>query len=447
MKIIIGGAGAVGTHLAKLLSREHHDITIMDASPEKFENLVTNYDLMGCAVSPTSIEGLRSAGVGNADLVIGVTPNETENLTCCMLASKMGAKKTVARVESLEYLQEQNKEFFKEVGIHSLIMPEMIAAEEIVNNVQRSWIRQIWEVENSTLLMMGIKVRENCQILNVPLKDLGMSNAPYHIVAIKRHGETLIPHGNDALQAYDLAYFMTSKKYMSHIREITGKTDYPDVKNVIIMGGGRTAVYAARLMPNDINIKIIEKDRERCQELNKLIDNKNVMIIHGDGRDISLLNEENIQNTQAFVGLTSSSEANILGCLTAKRMNVCKSIAMLSNLSFVDMAESLDIGTLINKQSIAASYIYRMMLKADVTNVKSLMVANADVAEFNVKAYSKITRKLVKDLDLPLGSTIGGLIRNGQGFLVNGNTQIVEGDHVVAFCLENDLNKLSSFFA
>ena len=364
-----------------------------------------------------------------------------------MLASKMGAKKTVARVESLEYLQEQNKEFFKEVGIHSLIMPEMIAAEEIVNNVQRSWIRQIWEVENSTLLMMGIKVRENCQILNVPLKDLGMSNAPYHIVAIKRHGETLIPHGNDALQAYDLAYFMTSKKYMSHIREITGKTDYPDVKNVIIMGGGRTAVYAARLMPNDINIKIIEKDRERCQELNKLIDNKNVMIIHGDGRDISLLNEENIQNTQAFVGLTSSSEANILGCLTAKRMNVCKSIAMLSNLSFVDMAESLDIGTLINKQSIAASYIYRMMLKADVTNVKSLMVANADVAEFNVKADSKITRKLVKDLDLPLGSTIGGLIRNGQGFLVNGNTQIVEGDHVVAFCLENDLNKLSSFFA
>jgi len=447
MKIIIGGAGAVGTHLAKLLSRERHDITIMDASPEKFENLVANYDLMGCAVSPTSIEGLRSAGVSNVDLVIGVTPNETENLTCCMLASKMGAKKTVARVESLEYLQEQNKEFFKEVGIHSLIMPEMIAAEEIVNNVQRSWIRQIWEVENSALLMMGIKVRENCQILNVPLKDLGMSNAPYHIVAIKRHGETLIPHGNDALQAYDLAYFMTSKKYMSHIREITGKTDYPDVKNVVIMGGGRTAVYAARLMPGDINIKIIEKDRERCQELNKLIDNKNVMIIHGDGRDISLLDEENIQNTQAFVGLTSSSEANILGCLTAKRMNVCKSIAMLSNLSFVDMAESLDIGTLINKQSIAASYIYRMMLKADVTNVKSLMVANADVAEFNVKADSKITRKLVKDLDLPLGSTIGGLIRNGQGFLVNGNTQIMEGDHVVAFCLENDLNKLSSFFA
>lgn len=447
MKIIIGGAGAVGTHLAKLLSREKHDITILDSKPEKYEYLANNYDLMGRAVSPTSIEGLREAGAASADLVIGVTPDETDNLTCCMLAKKMGAKKTVARVETSEYIKPKNLEFFQEIGVNSLIIPEVIAAQEIASSVQRSWIRQSWEVENGALILMGIKVRENCKILNVQLKDLGIQNVPYHIVAIKRNGETLIPHGNDSLQAFDLAYFMTTKKYIPYIREVVGKENYPDVKNVIIMGGGTTAVYAAKMMPDYMNIKIIEQDYDRCKQLNELLTGNNIMVIHGDGRDVSLLRDENIENTEAFVALTSSTEANILGCLTAKRMNVRKTIAMLSNLNFVDMAESLDLGTLINKQSIAASYIYQMMLKADVTNVKSLMVANADVAEFNVTANSKITKKLVKDLHLPLGCTLGGLVRKNQGYLINGNTQLQEGDHVVAFCVESDLNKLSSYFA
>ena len=447
MKIIIGGAGAVGKHLAQLFSREHHDITILDENPAKYENLIANYDLMGRAVSPTSIEGLKSVGVKDADLVIGVTPDETANLTCCMLASKMGAKNTVARVSTLEYIQPANREFFKEVGIGTLFIPEMIAAQEIASSVQRSWIRQLWEVENGALVLMGIKVRQNCKILNVPLKELGGPDVPYHIVAIKRKDETLIPHGDDSIQAYDLVYFMTTRKYIPYIRELAGKENYPDVKNVIIMGGGRTAVYATRLMPSYMHVKIIEKDRQRCNQLNELIENNNVMVIHGDGRDVSLLSEENIENAEAFIGLTSSTEANILGCLTAKRMNVSKTIAMLDNLSFVNMAESLDLGTLINKQAIAASYIYQMMLKADVTNVKSLMVANADVAEFNVKPGSKITKKKVKDLHLPLGCTLGGLVRNNQGILISGNTVIEPGDLVVAFCLASDLNRLSSYFA
>ena len=201
MKIIIGGAGAVGKHLAQLFSREHHDITILDENPAKYENLIANYDLMGRAVSPTSIEGLKSVGVKDADLVIGVTPDETANLTCCMLASKMGAKNTVARVSTLEYIQPANREFFKEVGIGTLFIPEMIAAQEIASSVQRSWIRQLWEVENGALVLMGIKVRQNCKILNVPLKELGGPDVPYHIVAIKRKDETLIPHGDDSISS------------------------------------------------------------------------------------------------------------------------------------------------------------------------------------------------------------------------------------------------------
>lgn len=446
MKIIIAGAGAVGTHLAKLFSREKHDITIIDSRQEKFEELVSNYDLMGRAVSATSIEGLHSVDVEHADLLIGVMSDESANLTCCMLGRKMGAKKTVARVNSYEYIEEKNQAFFKELGIDSLILPEIIAAKEIVSSVQRSWIRQWWEVQNGALILMGIKVRENSQILNVPLKDLCGQGSPYHVVAIKRAGETLIPHGEDHLQSYDLVYFMTTKKYIPYIREIVGKNDYPDVKNVIIMGGDITAVYVANLMPDYMHAKIIERDLNRCNKLNEEIDNKNIMVIHGDGRDTSLLIDEDIKNSDAFIALTSNSEVNILSCLAAKRMHVRKTVSMLDNVNFVNMAESLDIGTLINKQTIAAGYIYRMMLKADVTNVKSLMVANADVAEFNVKKNSKITQKTVKDLHLPKGSTLGGLVRNGQGYLIGGDSHIQEGDHVVAFCIGNDLNKLCSFF-
>ncbi len=446
MKIVIAGAGAVGTHLAKLLSRERHDITVIDSNPDRLTNLANNYDVMTKPVSPISIEGLRSIGIENASLFIGVTPQESDNMTACMLAHKMGAEKTVARVNTYEYIRKKNQELLHSAGIDSIILPEMIAAQEIAGNISRSWIRQWWEVENSDLVMMGIKVRNNCHLLNVPLKDLCGPESPYHIVAIKRGDETIIPHGNDIIYAYDLVFFMTTRKYISYIRELTGKEDFPDVKNVAIMGGGITTLFTAQLLPDYMKVKIIERDEQHCRELFEQLDNKKAMIIHGDGRDMTLLQDENIPNSEAFIALTGNSEANILSCLAAKRMNIHKTVAMLDNLSFVSMAESLDIGTLINKQNIAASYIYQMMLKADVTNVKSLVVANADVAEFKVKDGTKITRKQIKDLRLPEGSTLGGLVRNGQGFLINGNTQIQAGDRVVTFCIGNDLSNLSSFF-
>lgn len=446
MKIVIAGAGAVGTHLAKLLSRERHDITVIDENPDRLTDLANNYDVMTKSISPISIEGLRSIGIEDTGLFIGVTPQESDNMTACMLAHKMGAGKTVARVNTYEYIQKKNQELLHSTGIDSIILPEMIAAQEIAGNVSRSWIRQWWEVENSDLVMMGIKVRNNCRLLNVPLKDLCGPESPYHIVAIKRGDETIIPHGNDIIYAYDLVFFMTTRKYISYIRELTGKEDFPDVKNVAIMGGGITTLFTAQLLPDYMKIKIIERDEQRCRELFEQLDNRKAMIIHGDGRDMALLQDENIPNSEAFIALTGSSEANILSCLAAKRMNIHKTIAMLDNLSFVSMAESLDIGTLINKQNIAASYIYQMMLKADVTNVKSLVVANADVAEFKVKDGTKITRKQIKDLRLPEGATLGGLVRNGQGILINGNTQIQAGDRVVTFCIGNDLRNLSSFF-
>ena len=444
MRIVIAGAGNVGTHLAKLLAGENQDIILLDESEDKLSHMDSSFDLLTIQESPVSFRGLKEAGADTADLFVAVTPDESRNLLSCQLAHNLGAKKTVARIDNYEYLQPKHKEYFNSIGVDSLIYPEMLAARDIVDGMKLSWIRQWWEFAGGALVMMGIKLRDNAQILNKPLAELG-KELPYHIVAILREGVTIIPSGNDTMQAGDLVYFMTMKKHIPHIRKIAGKEELPDVRDVIIMGGSRIAVRTAQLMPDYMNLKIIESDMERCERLTELCDDK-VMIINGDGRDPSLLMSEGIEHTEAFVALTDNSETNILACLAAKRFGVTKTIAEVENIDYINMAEKLDIGTVINKKKIAASHIYQMMLDADVTNVKCLTFANADVAEFNVMEGAKITRNPVKDISLPRGVTIGGLIRNKEALIVTGNTQIQTGDHVVVFCLEGMIKTIEKYF-
>ncbi|MBR5325150.1 MAG: Trk system potassium transporter TrkA [Prevotella sp.] len=445
MKIVIVGAGAVGTHLSKLLSREHQDCVLIDGDEERLGTL-SEYDVMTYQASPTSIQALKEAGVEHADLFVGVTPEESTNLNACILAHALGAKKTVARIDNYEYLSPEHQAFFKNLGVDSLIYPEVLAAIDITNGLKLSWVRQRWDVHDGALILLGIKLREAAEILNQPLRNLCGPDDPYHVVAIKRNGDTLIPGGMDELRVNDLVYFMTTKEYIPYIRKIVGKEHYTDVKNVIIMGGGKTAVRAALTIPNYMSVKIIEKDAQRCEKLNELLEKDEAMVIHGDGRDLGLLEEEGIRNTQAFVALTGNAETNILACLTAKKLGVRKTVAMVENLDYVSMAESLDIGTIINKKTIAASHIFQMMLDADVENLRSLMLVDAEVAEFTASEGSKVTKKPVKDLGLPFGATIGGLVRKGVGMLVNGNSQIQAGDSVMVFCHEQKLNNIEKFF-
>lgn len=446
MKIIIAGAGAVGTHLAKLLSRERQDIILMDDDEDRLSSMGTNFDLMAVTGSPTSIGALKDVGVEKAELFVAVTPDESRNITACMLATNLGAKKTLARIDNYEYLLPKNKEFFKTLGVDSLIYPEMLAAKEIVSSMRMSWVRQWWEFCGGTLILIGAKLREKAEILNIPLHELGGKDTPYHVVAIKRGNDTIIPRGDDMLKLHDIVYFTTTRKYVPYIRKIAGKDDDADVQNVMIMGGSRIAVRTAQYVPDYMKVKIIESNIERCNRLTELLDDR-VMIINGDGRDMDLLIEEGLKNTQAFVALTGNSETNILACLAAKRMGVSKTVAEVENIDYISMAESLDIGTVINKKMISAGHIYQMMLDADVANVKSLTFANADVAEFTVKADSRITRHPVKDLGLPKGITIGGLVRHGEGLLVTGDMMIQPGDHVVVFCLDMMIKKVEKFFS
>ena len=445
MKIVIVGAGAVGTHLSKLLSREHQDCVLIDDNEERLEG-VAEYDVMTYNALPTSINALKEAGADKADLFVGVTTEESTNISACIIAHALGAKKTVARIDNYEYLKPQNQKFFQQLGIDSMVYPEVLAAIDITNGLKLSWVRQRWDVHDGALVLLGIKLRAGCEILNQPLKDLCGPEDPYHVVAIKRQGETIIPGGLDMLQLNDLTYFMTTKEYIPYIRKIVGKEHYADVHNVIIMGGGKTAVRAALTIPDYMNVKIIEKDAERCEKLNQLLAGSDAMVIHGDGRDLGLLEEEGIKTTQAFVALTGNAETNILACLTAKKLGVRKTVAMVENLDYVSMAEGLDIGTIINKKTVAASHIYQMMLDADVSNLRSLMLVDSEVAEFVAAEGSRVTKRAVKDLGLPFGVTIGGLVRDGEGMLVSGNSQIQAGDSVMVFCHEQKLKHLEKYF-
>ncbi len=444
MRIVIAGAGAVGTHLAKMLSVESENVVLLDESEEKLGKMESLFDLQAIVGDPTKISALQNAGADEADLFVAVTPDESRNITACVLAHYLGAKKTIARIDNYEYLLPKNKEHFRFLGVDSLISPEQLAAEEIATSIKYSWMRQMLEFGDGALVMLGIKMRSNATILDIPFKELSR-DIPYHIVAIQRGDETIIPRGNDVIHAEDLVCFMTTHDQIPYIRSICGKEEFTEVKSIIIMGGSRIAVRTTRLIPDNISIKIIESDLKRCHKLLELVDER-VMIINGDARDPELLCSEGIDNTDAFIALSDNSESNILACVAAKRAGVYRTVSEVENIDYISMAESMDIGSVINKKKLAASTIFQMMLKTDVLSVKCLTFIQAVVAEFPVNENTYITRKPVKDLGLPNGANIGGLIRNGEGLHVTGNTMIQPGDHVVVFCREHVLKKLEKFF-
>lgn len=459
MKIIIAGAGAVGTHLARLLSRDNMNVVLMDGSTDKLARLNSDLDIMTIAKSPTSIQGLEDAGVRGADLFIAVTPHESENLACCSLAKQLGAKKTVARVDNYEYMKPENAQLFKDMGIESLIYPELLAAQDIASSAKHSWARQTWEFNGGELLLLSVKMHdahpmfdkeisnEDNKLVGHTLKEIGMAHGhSFHVVAIKRDGETVIPYGDERILPRDLVFFMTTKEGLTSIRHLSGKDNYPSINQCLIIGGGKLSVRASwKLNDNNVGVKMIEPNMARCEQLGGMVQ-QNTMIINGDGHDMDLLDDEGYGHTEAFFSLTDNDQENILACVAARRKGIRKTIAQVENIDYFDMANDLDVGTIINKKVIAASHIYRMLLKGDVDNVKMLTVASADVAEFVVKAGSKVTRKPVMELGIPRGVNIGGMSRDGKSMLVGGRTQLQEGDKVVVVCIGNTLRKLDRFF-
>ena len=443
MRIVIAGAGEVGTHLAKLLSREDMEISLLDEAPERLGDLSANYDLLTKVGNPTSIHDLKDIGVKDCDLFISVTPYETENMTACLIANSLGAKRTLARIDNYEYLLPENKKFFENMGLNHLIYPEVLAANEIEASLRTNWMRYHLQLGQGALELCVVKVRKSAKIIGQTFASGTYNHGKYRIVAIKRDQNTIIPRGADTVEENDLVYCVLNKENMEYMREELGKSKR-EINNVIFFGGDRITRKAATELTNEMSIKIIEKNRDLCNLLSEKV--PNALIINADGSDMEVLKEEGIQDADAFVAVTDSSEANIFACLAAKRFGVRKTIADVENLYYIPMAEGLDIGTVLNKKTIAASYIYQMLLDASVRGVHNLTSADAEIVEFVANEDSPITRRIVKDLNLPSEANIAGIVRAGEGILVNGDTQIIANDLVVVFCKSHVIRHLERFF-
>ncbi len=442
MRIVIAGAGEVGSHLAKMLSDEEQDIIVIDRDDRRLA-LLDNYNLMSIEGSAVSFDDLKSAGAGGADLFIAVTPDETRNVLACSIAKSLGARLTVSRVNNAEFISPRRKEYFNAIGVDNLIYPDRVASEEMLNALRRTWVRNWFELFDGELIVVGVKLRANSVLVGKRLRDLTDVNQHMHLCAIKRNREIIIPRGADMILTNDIVYLATTRDHIDAVVDLCGKVNI-GVEKVLIMGGGDLTVQLALMAQSRYRIKIIEPDYARCEELTTLL--PHCIIVNGDARDTDLLEEEGISDYDVFVALTDVSEANILGCMMAKEHGVRKTIASIENLQYINEAEVLNIGTVINKKLIASSRIVQLMLDADTSSAKCLALADAEVAELVLREGSAVTKVPVKDLRLPDTLTIAGVVRDGKGMLVKGNTQLRPGDHIVVFCLSGSIHKLDRVF-
>lgn len=442
MKIVIAGAGEVGTHLAKLLSNENQDIIIIDKDREKLAELDADYNLMTECGSPTSFFAQKDASVGSADLFIAVTPFESTNLVACSIAKSLGAKCTVARVSHYGFLDPDNRHTMERMGVDRLIYPEYLAAKEIVTALEHSWVRNWFELHEGRIILVGVKLRDNAPLAGMQLKDFA-SMGHFHVSAIRRNNETIIPRGNDAMLAGDILYITTTREHVDELVRLCGKVQRK-IKRVLIMGGSKIAIRLVDLARDRFRFTIIDNNRETCNRLCEKCPDAD--IIFGDARDPEVLLDAGIDDSDAFITLSPSSESNILTTLTAKEYGIAKSVAEVEDIQFIPQAESLGIGTVINKKLLAGSSIFQLLLDADVSTSKCLALTDAEVAELEVKPNAKITRGPVRDLRLDSNMTLAALIRDDQGMLVTGNTTFRAGDRVMIFCLAGSLHKAEKLF-
>lgn len=448
MKIIIAGAGEVGFHLAKLLSYESQNITLIDPEQDNLHYADTHLDIRVVRGDSTSIKILRDSRVEEADLVIAVTSSETTNITICVLAKQLGAKRTVARITNTEFLEHQDAIGFSGFGIDELISPEALASKEIELLLNQSAFNDSYEFEDGALTMVGVNLQRTAQFVGKTVQQAGEIFPEIHFmpIAIQRFGTqyTLIPRGDTQFKEGDQVYFITTAGGVEELYKLTGKTKHA-MRNVMILGGSNIGKQTAlQLSKAGINVKLIENDAKKAFDLADAL--PEVLVLNGDGRNVELLQEENIHEMDAFIAVTGNSETNIISCLMAKSKSVKKTIALVENMDYFQLSHSIGIDTLINKKLLAANNIFRYVRKGEVVAMTKLNNMNAELLEFIVQPESAVCGKTIANAGVPRSAIIGGVIRQGIGNIVLGSFKIEAGDRVVVCCLPRSITKVEKLF-
>lgn len=448
MKIIIAGAGEVGFHLAKLLSYESQDITLIDTDKESLSYAEGHLDIRVLRGDATSISILNDAKVGKSDLVIGVTSSETTNITLCLLAKQLGCKKTIARISNTEFVEYKDRIKFSELGIDELISPEELAAAEINLLLSQSAFNDTYEFEGGLLIMVGVSLPKSAPFVGKTVKEAARIFPELHFmpIALQRRGTqfTLIPRGDTEFMVEDQVYFITDRKGVDELYKLTGKKK-EQIRNVMIVGGSKVGTKAARdLCEKRFNVKIIEKDKNKAFEVADML--PNALVINGDCRNVELLEEESLESMDAFIAVTGNSETNIMSCLVAKSKHIKKTIALVENMDYFQISQSIGVDTLINKKLLAANNIFRYVRRGEVVALTRLNNLNAEILEFVVKPNSEVAGSLIRDLEFPREASIGGVIRGDKGIIALGDYRIEEGDRVVVCCLPNAIPEVEKMF-
>ncbi|MGK0448452.1 MAG: trk system potassium uptake protein TrkA [Polaribacter sp.] len=447
MKIIIAGAGDVGFHLAKLLSYESQDTYIIDFDGEKLEYLNSHLDVITKKGDATSIKLLKEIGIDSADLLIAVTDSQNTNFTISVIGKSLGAKKTIARIDNPEFLNDCEVDF-KKFGLDFMISPQELAANEIKMLLNQSSFNDTVEFENGLFNVMGTTLSYKSPLVNLTVKEAKkkFANVDFITIAIKRENvsQTIIPRGDTTYQLDDQVYFSVPNYSMKDLYPIIGEKQF-NIKNVIILGGSSVGEKTARnLCEDNFKVKLIEKNKERAETLAETL--TNTLVINGDGRDLELLEEENIRETDAFIAVTGNSETNIMSCLVAKSKGVKKTIALVENMDYIDISQTIGIQSLINKKLIAASNIFKHIRKGGILELANLHNIDAEVFEFEVQPNAKVTKKPIKDLRVPREALFGGIIRDGKALMSYGDIQIQSGDKVIVFCLPEAITAVEGLF-
>lgn len=440
MNIIIAGDGEVGFHLAKSLTELNFNITVVDPHSDLLKQLESETDLLTIVGESNSPQVLQDANVGDCDLLLSVLHDESINLMTCILAKKLKAKKTVARITNAELLSPKHKEMFRDLGVDEMVCPERIAAKEITNLLNNTVATECFDFSGGLLTMTLLRLEEGSPLVGITRDAI---QDPIRVVAVVRGGETIVPYGDFEFHLGDLAYIICKSNQRDVVQKLSGKQDVR-IRNVMIAGGGRIGRYAALTLEERMHITLIEEDSARCNDLSALL--SNTMIIQGDATDIELLKEEGLQRMDAFIAVTDSSETNVITCLHAKKLGVKRTIALVENTGFITLSQDIGIDTIINKKLITASYIARFIVKGDAVSSKWLSGTNAELIELVVGKWAPATRKTIGELSIPQGATVGGVIRGRETILPTRDTQLKAKDKVVIFTMPKLMNEVSRLF-
>jgi trk system potassium uptake protein len=428
-----------------MLASDNHEIILIDPAEERLKPVDSALDVMTYHGSATSVSLLRDILDKKTDLFIAVAHSEDTNITAAILAKRLGAVKTFARIDNMEFLEERLKSSLKILGIDFMIYPELIAAKEVLGLLHETGTTEFMEFSGGKLMLYVQKLSDSAPILNKSLAEIAESFKTHHYraVAIKRDDKTIIPRGNEQFHEGDLAFVVSTPEGIDEMMFFSGTSNF-EAKRIMILGGSRIGKHVAMNMQRESEVKLIDHNLDKCQRLADLLEN--TLVIHGDGRNVDLLVEEGLMRMDVLVAVTGNSETNILSCLLAKKLGVKKTIAEVENMEYIHLAENTGIDTIINKKVAAASRIFRHTTSPNVTRVRCMTGTDAEAIEFQVPEGAKITKAPLRDIGFPKDAIVGGGIRDDNPFIATGDTVIMANDRVVVFTLPSAIDKIARFF-